>query len=235
MAPLKFNLRGRRFGRLIAESFVPGGWWCQCDCGVRKIVPSQALRDGATQSCGCLNREQCGSLKRTHGHSRSGPNYPEYKIWTGAKSRCQCVTHGVFQHYGGRGITMCQRWADDFMAFLVDMGPRPSAKHSLERIDNDGPYSPDNCRWATHAEQMRNTRRCWSITHNGKTQTIAEWARELGLNYKTLQHRIVTNWPLELALSPKKFTGHVRPTQIDQRYRLKQSAHLGTSETTPLE
>ncbi len=212
----KYDLRGKRFGRLIAEYHIAqtirSEWACICDCGRRKNIGSQALRLGLTQSCGCLNDEKRRTSKRTHGLTRvsRGVMRTEYQIWLGAKARCYRTTNLNYRHYGGRGITMCDRWVNDFGAFYADMGPRPSPFHSLDRKDNDGPYSPDNCRWATKQEQMSNTRRAWSVTHDGRTQTIAAWARELGLVFNTLRHRIVTGWPIDKALTSRKYDSRGR-------------------------
>ncbi len=106
---------------------------------------------------------------------------------------------------------MCETWAKDFAVFLADMGPRPSRQHSLDRIDTNGPYSPENCRWATRTQQASNTRRNWHITHDGRTQNIAQWARELGLGWMTLAHRINRKWPIERALTSRKYNRLINP------------------------
>jgi hypothetical protein len=116
-------------------------------------------------SCGCRKREGRTNVK----HDASFT--PEYRAWAQARSRCLNPKHQAYRNYGGRGITMCQRWADSFEAFLVDMGKRPSANHSIDRIDNDGHYQPGNCRWATLAEQSKN-RRTFKIKRRGKEITM---------------------------------------------------------------
>ncbi len=136
-----------------------------------------------------------------HGHNKKGHMTPEYRAWLHMKVRCNWERDRAYHHYGGRGIKVCPRWEKSFVAFLEDMGLRPSPKHSLGRIDNEKGYSPENCRWETRTQQMRNTRRNRFLTFKGKTQTVSEWAVELGMEYGTLSARLLKGWSVEAALS----------------------------------
>lgn len=138
--------------------------------------------------------------RMTHGMTKT----PEYEAWRSMKVRCSCPRKANYDRYGGRGISVCHEWETSFEEFYKSMGLRPSPEHSLDRIDNDGNYTPDNCRWATREEQARNKRRSGShmITYAGRTMYLAEWAREKGLSYNALHDRLVRyRWPIEKALT----------------------------------
>lgn len=179
-------------------------WECRCDCGNTLSVQGRNLRNTHTRSCGCLQRE--GSSRANTKHGRSGDSI--YKIWKGINDRCLNPMRKEFPHYGGRGITVCDRWHRDtpraFENFLEDMGERPSKRHTVDRTDNDGPYSPENCRWATRRDQGNNRRTNVPFTHEGLTQTVTEWARELGINSSTVFNRIHRGVPVGVALGLEK-------------------------------
>ncbi len=179
-------------------------WLCQCDCGATHSVVGADLARGHTKSCGCLGREYNEPGARgnpTHGLARDTACASEYKIWKGMRQRCSNPNTAEYRHYGERGIAICARW-QDFENFLADMGPRPSPQHSIDRIDVDGDYEPGNCRWATPVEQNRNTRSNVNITYGGRTQTLAAWAEEIGVEYMTMYSRLRrANWTLERALT----------------------------------
>lgn len=159
----KLDLIGKKFGRLTVTEEAPPimdrtrkrrAYVCTCDCGAVKTLRAGSLRSGLTTSCGCFRRESFRRVITKHGLRA---NKPEYNAWMAMRSRCLCPTNDAFESYGGRGISVCERW-DKFENFLADMGKRPSSKLSLDRINNDLGYGPHNCRWADRLTQNNNRR-----------------------------------------------------------------------------
>lgn len=196
------NLTGQVFGRLTvleqAGRTKQGAvkWKCLCECGTQVIVSRNNLRSGTSQSCGCLQRELQSERARTHGlsHTRT------YRIWFEMQRRCGDRGHHAYKDYGGRGITVCERW-QSFGAFLEDMGEAPKGL-SLDRRDNDRGYSPENCRWATQTVQCRNKRNNRLLTFEGKTQCSKAWAEELKIPRTRIEARIDRlGWSVEDALT----------------------------------
>lgn len=213
------DLTNQRFGRLLVLRYTGKYYWlCLCDCGVTKPVHSYSLRNGDTKSCGCLRREVLSNVR----HRLAGT--PIHQVWVRMKQRCHNPNNKSFKHYGARGIRVCERWTSSFENFLADMGERPSNRHSIDRIDNDGDYTPENCRWATLKQQANNTRRNRKIEHNGVTKNLNQWASELGMSRATLESRIgVGRFPVDqifnagrLPKGPPKGTVHRKRNSYGQ-------------------
>lgn len=159
-------------------------WRCRCDCGQIRDVFQGNLTRGLSQSCGCLTREVNSAQKFKHGKP------PEFNCWASMKQRCSNPALRSYKDYGGRGITVCERWRDSFLAFLEDMGKRPSPDHSIERIDVNGNYEPSNCRWATRKEQGRNKR----TTRKVGGLPITAVAEQVGVVAATVRGRLDRGW-----------------------------------------
>lgn len=175
---------------------------CICDCGKTINVKPINLRKGVSKSCGCLRLELSTErlVQATTKHKKCGT--PEYISWAGMLSRCRNPKNSYYQNYGGRGVAVCERWAD-FANFLEDMGEKPSASHSLDRIDADGNYDPENCRWATPQEQARNRRSNHLLTLDGKTQCVQAWADEYGIHQSRICNRLAAGWDIATAITQK--------------------------------
>lgn len=204
------RLVGQRFSRWTVLRFshsakTPSGsvrhmLFCRCDCGTERPVWSWGLIYGTTHSCGCLSREVMLQASTKHGKAQRGNVHPVYKAWQEMHRRCTNPNRPGWEDYGGRGITVCDRWKS-FPDFSADMFPNWRRGLTLGRIENDGPYSPENCRWETKTEQNNNTRRNRLVTAHGKTQTVGEWATELGVPYSLLLWRLDEGWNHERIIS----------------------------------
>ena len=185
---------GKKFGRLtvlkdtLERKNKHPIYKCICDCGNIVYVKGCHLRSGHTKSSGCLRHEKY-NLKHGKRYTRL------YKIWLNIKQRCNNLNNPRYKDYGGRGITICDEWLNDFMAFYnwsVKNGYRDNL--TIDRIDNNKGYSPLNCRWATINEQANNTRSNVYLTYDGKTQTMKEWVNELNVPYGTIKQRHRKGW-----------------------------------------
>lgn len=193
----RIDITGQRYGRLVPlyrvedNKYGRSVWMCQCDCGTLKAVAANDIRSGKSRSCGCLERENRLNIKdrsiKTHRMTKTRI----YRIWQGAKNRVFNKKDEHWPGYGGRGITMCEEWASSFECFRDwAFSNGYSENLTLDRIDFDGDYCPENCRWVTSAEQQRNKRNNRYYTYNGKTQLIPTWAKEFGVTDSTIRSRI---------------------------------------------
>lgn len=197
---------GTEFDRLTVEAFVginaqgKAAYRCRCACGQKATALASYLRSGRCRSCGCLAKEmaaqQCRDRLTTHGAS----GHPLFDTWANIMDRCLNPNCSAYPRYGGRGVKVCRRWQDP-RKFFEDMGPKPGAEYSVERINNEGDYKPSNCRWATRKEQARNTPRNVYLTCRGRTMLMVEWAEETGIALKTIHRRLKLGWSHEDALT----------------------------------
>ena len=192
------DLTGEKFGRLTVLGLddKPGRktyWICQCECGNMKSIRSDSLKDGTVKSCGCLKREQDrNNLTANHSHKMSGTRL--YEIWQGMKGRCYNLHDTRYQRYGGRGIAVCEEWRNDFSAFwrwAEESGY--SDELTIDRINNDGDYSPENCRWASRKEQNSNRSTNINITIGNSTRTLSQWCEIFELDFKMVCARYSRN------------------------------------------
>lgn len=193
------DLAGRKFGKLLvierAETVDSQGnarWNCLCNCGNSKTTTSRCLRSGDTISCGCAYSEGNRGKRKTHGGSES----ETYTVWTGMRARCYNKRNPKYPHYGGRGI--CVEW-ESYAGFLADMGEKPKGL-SIDRIDVNGNYSKNNCRWATQLEQQNNRRNNRIVEFNGESLTMAQFCRKHGLNEDKVQQRLSRGSSVEQAM-----------------------------------
>lgn len=199
---------GDRFGRLtFLRETAPGkggrrfgAFRCDCSQIVERMI--SRVRRGEVKGCGCLRGRD-----KKHGAAVHGSLTPEYYSWVAMKARCLNPNVKNWPRYGGRGITVCDRWAASFSAFLKDMGTRPTAKYTLDRIDNDKNYEPGNVRWATPKEQQRNRARTSLIEIDGRSVPLSQACEERGLNLETVRHRLRAGYPAQRALSTNSFRG----------------------------
>lgn len=197
----KIDLTGRQFGRLTVieeagrDKFKRTMWRCKCECGNEVTVPYARLAYGQTRSCGCLKMDLLVKRSTTHGDSRKDKEARLYKIYKGMMSRCYSKTDYHYERWGGRGIKVCEEWKGNYEAFKEWALSHGYADDlTIERIDNDGDYCPENCKWITHKEQARNKRNNHYLTYNGQTKCLGEWCEIYGIPRTTLWNRVHRGW-----------------------------------------
>lgn len=208
------DLTGQRFTRLLVIERVANDrhnntrWRCACDCGAELLVIAQPLRSGRTKSCGCLTTDQLIGRLTRHNKSRT----PEYRVWAEMLQRCKFADNEKYSRYAGRGICVCERW-HDFANFIADMGMRPSPRHTLERVNNDGNYEPDNCSWALRDAQNNNTSRNVRIIYKGQSMTLTQAMKLAGTKMKhtSIHDRIKRGWAIEAALETPRLPPRYYP------------------------
>lgn len=210
----RIDLTGKKFGRWTVVRFVENRkaklmWQCRCDCGTERLVHGGNLRKGLTISCGCHRNEVMSVIKRTHGASgyKGKDRGPLYVTWSDIRRRCYTPSAINFQHYGGRGIKMCDRWKDGesgmtgYECFVADMGPKPSRRHTVERKDTNGDYGPSNCEWATRDAQARNKRNNRWVVFGGQRMIITDAIKASGIPPWTVHERLAAGWSEDRALT----------------------------------
>jgi len=204
--PKFIDLSHKTFSRLTVQDCVvldqQTYWYCTCSCGNEQYVRSASLRSGKTKSCGCLQKESAAkhivTTKKHSTHKLSDSN--EHAIWQAMKQRCHNPNNRQYKNYGGRGIYVCDRWKESFENFYSDMGPKPQGL-TLDRIDNNGPYTPENCHWTTPKEQARNLRKNRIVTYKGRTLPLVTLCDELNLKHKPIYKRIFERgWDVKKAI-----------------------------------
>lgn len=195
------DLNNQIFGRLTVIEYSPekSKWLCLCKCGKYKWILPATLKKGNAQSCGCLQKERAAQAQFKHGMHDS----KIYNTWTHVKDRCLNPNNKYYSYYGGRGITICERWLD-FDNFHADLGDPTEDKEriSLDRIDNNGNYEPGNCRWVNQKVQNNNKRNSKFFTYEGETHTLPEWAEKVNMSYGQLRQRIYQRgWDFEKAIT----------------------------------
>ena len=202
----RIDCTGQIFGRLTVTGlgYVGSryngnpyrGLVCECECGNRVTIREDRILSGKTKSCGCLRDETRGKSSITHNKT----NTSTYHIWSTIKDRCNNKNSKGWIRYGGRGISMCDRWSNSFENFLLDMGERPEGLQ-IDRIDNNGNYELNNCRWVTISQNSRNRRSNVNLTYKGETHTLVEWSEIMGVTENTLANRRKKGWDIERLLT----------------------------------
>lgn len=198
---------------IVAESknkkYNRPSWLCSCECGVQIEVAARSLVSGNTKSCGCFRKSTTAELgKSIRKHEMTGA--PEYHAYLHMIARCYNKNHPQYKDYGGRGISVSERWLENFSNFFADIGTRPTENHSIERINNNNGYSQENCRWAMDSEQNNNRRNNRFIDFEDQNLTIAQWSRKTGITERAINYRLSTGWAISETLTkPSKVYRYV--------------------------
>jgi len=223
------DLTGQTRGRLTVEYYCGrtdtgyATWFCRCECGNWTVAMTMNLNSNHTTSCGCYKREVTSRTSKRVNTTHNGSRLPEYQSWNSMVFRCHNEKCESYTRYGGRGIVVCRRWRESFAAFYRDMGERPTNRHTIDRIDNNGHYScgtcaecraqgwPANCRWASYHEQASNKSTNVRLTFRGETLTVQKWSERTGLQQGTISGRIGRGWTVEEALTLPLYTRRRTP------------------------
>jgi hypothetical protein len=196
-----------------------------CDCGTLKDIVIARVKEGHTKSCGCYRKQVMYNRQKTHGEAaiKNGCKTKEYNTWAGMIKRCNNPKDISYPHYGGKGITVCERWLHSYENFLEDMGRRPSPRHSIDRKDNNKGYTPNNCKWSTFSEQRRNNSMPLRyLTARGETKILSDWAIVAGIHEATLRGRLRRGWDIGRAIFHKiRITGRWYSPEMSHRIRIK--------------
>jgi hypothetical protein len=169
-------------------------WLCNCECGNTKTAVTAELNAGNIKSCGCFQRE-CRDAGNNYRHG--GRHTAEYNIWNLMRDRCVNPKSAAYSDYGGRGISVCERW-NSFVGFIEDMGKRPSSKHTIDRVDNNGNYCAENCEWRTRLHQSRNRRNVRMLAFRGEIMCLSEWCEKLKIDYSATRQKLKRrNWSMD--------------------------------------
>lgn len=196
------DIEGQRFSRLLVLNYAGMNrdrealWYCQCDCGITVVVKGSRIRRGVIKSCGCLKRDGSRKSHPVHGMHQTA----EYQAWADMLQRCENPKVKAFHRYGGRGITVCERW-HEFPHFIADMGLRPRKGLTLERVDNSQGYHPGNCEWRSWSKQSRNRVSNRLIVYQGRTKCLTDLAKDAGISPVTLSSRLSRGWSVDRAVT----------------------------------
>lgn len=225
----RIDLTGQTINGVHVDSFAYAGggkakkayWNCTCSCGNKFVVESLKLRSGHTKSCGCLRKKTTQKLRWKHGETSGGEKSRLYKIWVGIENRCACQSSIEYKNYGGRGIKRCDEWNDypTFKRWALEHGYNDGL--TIERIDVNGDYCPDNCCWIPLEEQALNKTNTHWITYNGVTKPLKAWCDELGYSVATISSRLKRGWSPECALSVPALNNKTRTLHDIASYKLR--------------